>query len=398
MGQFSVRLGKAWSVIRRDGLLRGGRRVVRALARYLEPIPAGDILILTNGTGDSALYRAHHVAEELNLHGLRTSVALQDHPALPGRIGGFKVVICHRTPYTDALARLLEHLKKSGTEIIFETDDLVFDREYVKFMKGFDAMNPLERKLYENGVGGEIVADPYVRSATAPTRFLARKLEEKGKRAFVVPNRLSQADVSLGGRLFRERRSRKQGTAQDEVRVGYFSGTLSHNQDFATITPAIVRLFDTSPAFRLVIAGPLDLPAELEAYRGRITALPYVPRAEYFGNVASVDVCLAPLEIGNPFCESKSPLKFFEPGLLGIPAVVAATEPFRDAIEDGVTGFTARDPEEWFAKIEKLVLDAGFRNKMGEAAREKTLRDFTTANARNEEYYAFLREAVKRAA
>ncbi len=396
MGQFSIRLGKAWSVLRRDGVLRGSRRVIGALARYLEPIPPGDILIVTNGTGDSARYRAHHVAEELGLHGLRTSVALQDHPALPGRIGAFKAVIFHRTPYTPGLARLIRQLKEQGRTILFDTDDLVFDREYAAHMKGLETMNALERKLYENGLGAEIVADPYVTHTTAPTRYLVRKLEEKGKRALVVPNRLSQADVSLGEQLSAERANRKPGTVQDEVRVGYFSGTLSHNADFATITPAIVKLFETYPAFRLVIAGPLDLSTELARYQSRITALPYVPRAEYFENVASVDICLAPLEIGNPFCESKSQLKFFEPGLLGIPAVVAATEPFRDAIEDGVTGFTARDPEEWFAKIEKLLLDPGFRQKMGEAAREKTLRDFTTAHARNEEYYQYLREAVRK--
>ena len=56
---------------------------------------------------------------------------------------------------------------------------------------------------------------------------------------------------------------------------------------------------------------------------------------------------------------SKSELKFFEAGILGIPTVAAATQTFREAIDDGVDGFVASSAEEWVGKIRKINIETG---------------------------------------
>ena len=70
---------------------------------------------------------------------------------------------------------------------------------------------------------------------------------------------------------------------------------------------------------------------------------PFASWEKHLENIAGVDINIAPLEIGNPFCESKSELKFIEAGIVGVPTVAAATQTFREAIEDGVDGFVAGD-------------------------------------------------------
>jgi hypothetical protein len=84
--------------------------------------------------------------------------------------------------------------------------------------------------------------------------------------------------------------------------------------------------------------------------------------------LARYDIALAPLEVGNVFCEAKSELKYFEAALVGVPTVASPTQPFADAIRDGVTGFLAKSTEQWYEYLERLVTDPALRRKIGKAA------------------------------
>ncbi len=389
MKMLLIKIGKAWSVIRRDGVVRGGRRVLEAFTALFASVEPGDILFISGGVGDSARYRTTHVAEELRLRGFRTSVTVQDNPRLVSYADQFRIFVMHRVLMTPAVARLIAQIKEQGKTILFETDDLVYDPSFLVHMDYWHQMNTLERKLYEHGVGGEILADASVMVATTTTSFLADKLREKGKTVYLVPNRLSQTDVEWSHAV-------QPRAADGTVRVGYLSGTPSHNKDFATITDALITLFQKFPAMRLVLAGPLDTEDRLQAYADRIDRLPFVPRRELFVNIASLDVNLAPLEIGNPFCESKSELKFFEAGIVSVPTVAAATRTFREAITDGTDGFVASSTDEWVEKVGALIADPELRVRLGRAARETALEEYTNANAKNEAYYEFLRSILKK--
>jgi len=89
--------------------------------------------------------------------------------------------------------------------------------------------------------------------------------------------------------------------------------------------------------------------------------------------LGEIDINLAPLELGNPFCEGKSELKFFEAALAGVPTVASATETYAAAVEDGVSGFVARDAVEWRNALEFLVTSESLRKAMGKAAKAVAL-------------------------
>ena len=381
-----IKIGKAWHTLRREGLFRGGRRVLVAASALFRRVQPGDILFISGGVGDSARYRCEHVAEEFTLRGYRTSVTVQDNPFLLSYAERFSVFVFHRVLYTGQAKALFERLKELGKEIIFETDDLVYDPQFLVHMDYFRQMNGLERKLYEQGVGGEMLADPYVKVATTTTGFLADKLRALGKLVFIVPNKLSQSDVALADAAWQC----KVPGREDIVRVGYLSGTPSHNKDFATITDALIRLFDSYPSMRLVLTGPIDTDAALRPYEDRIERVPLIPRKEFFGHIATLDINLAPLEPGNPFCESKSELKFFEAGIVGVPTVAVANRTFREAIRDGEDGYVATGTEEWVEKLGKLINGKEARIAMGEKARQTALARYMTTAGWNEEYGAYI--------
>jgi len=395
MKLFLIKLGKSIKVIRRDGFFNGGKRVLKYFFSIFKKVGEGDILFVTGGVGDSALYRTVHYAEELENNGFKCSITIQDSPLLFNYADKFKIFIFHRVLYSRGVAKLIENIKARNKEIIFETDDLVFDSKYFSGIDYVKNTNALERKQYEKGVGEEILKDPYVKVCTTTTSFLAEKLKEYRKRVFIVPNKLSQSDVEVCEEILRNKKQRTVNSEQEKIRLGYFSGTISHNKDFAVITDALVEVMEKYPQVELFLVGPLDIENKLNKFKERIEQLPYAPRNKHFKNIFKVDINLAPLEIGNPFCESKSELKFFEAGIVGIPTVASATGTFKEAISDGIDGFVAEDTGEWVEKLSRLILEPKLRLEIGQKARQKALEQYSTQTAKNEEYYAFLRSKLQ---
>lgn len=393
MKKILIKIGKALRVIQREGIFCGGKRIVNFILRFfwmMKKLPGGDVIFITNGIGDSALYRTVHVSEELNLKGIKSFVTVEESPYLLRYADSFKVFVFHRTLHSPKIEKLIEKIKEQEKEIIFETDDLVFDSKYFKGLDYLENINMLERKQFEKGIGEEILNNPYVKVCTTTTSYLAKKLEEHGKKVFIVSNKLSRKDLETAENILKSGNMEGDG----KMRLGYFSGTISHNKDFAVISDVLMEVMEKHQNVELFLAGPLDIENKLNKFKKRIKQFPYVERIKHFGNIAKVDVNLAPLEIGNPFCEAKSELKFFEAGIVAVPTIASATQTFKEAISDGIDGFVASDTEEWKNKLEELILRPELCSRMGQEARKKALEKYSTQSGDNEEYYAYLRSKI----
>jgi O-antigen biosynthesis protein len=392
MKSWSVKLGKGISAMKRDGIWRGGKKSVSSFFKLFGRVGSGDILFVSSGVGDSAKYRSERQAEELKLHGFKCSVTVQDNPLLPRYADRFKVFIFQKTMYSKTIAKLIEEIKRQKKEIIFETDDLVFDPEYIRQMDFFQKFNSLERKQFETGVGSEILKDEYVKTCVAATTFLAEKLKKYGKKVFISKNKLSNYDVEVADGILQNKTGADESRAL--VKIGYFSGTASHDKDFETLKNVLPEILEKYPQTGLHLFGPLEIDDIYAKFGERVKKHRFAPWEKHLENIAGVDISIAPLEIGSPFCESKSELKFIEAGIVGVPTIAAATQTFREAIEDGTDGFVAGTDEEWKEKLEKLILSGDLCRQMGEIAREKVLENYTNKNSHNEEYYNYLKSKL----
>jgi glycosyltransferase involved in cell wall biosynthesis len=238
-----------------------------------------------------------------------------------------------------------------------------------------------------------------VKVATTTTKFLANKLRQENKEVFIVQNKLSKKDIDGAKKALLSLRGGGTTTKQsreDIVKLGYFSGTISHNKDFATITEPLMTIMEKYKNVELLLVGPLDVENDLvKKFGDRIKQLPYVKRSKHFANIAQCDINLAPLEYNNPFCEAKSELKFFEAGIVKVPTIAIDNQTYQDAIEDGVDGFTAKNSEEWTDKLAQLIENKDLRIKMGQKAYQKTIKEYTTQNTKNAEYYEYLKSKLK---
>lgn len=392
MKSFLIKLGKVKQVIEKDGVLNGTKKVAGYLKVFLKSmfVKSGDILIITSGVGDSARYRADNVAEELNVHKIKCSKTVLDSPFLQRYAKKFKIFILHKPSLTKKLSKLIKSAKNLNKEIIFETDDLVFDPVYFQQAEFYEKLNALQKIEYAKGVGSEIINDSYVKTCTTTTSFLAKKIEEYNKKVFIVHSKLSQKDLEVCNEIIKKIKRK-----DEKIRLGYFSGTASHNKDFATITEALLQIMEKYSQVELFLVGPLDMENKLNKFKDRIRQFSFVPREKHFANIYSVDINLAPLVPDDPFCESRSELKFFEAGILKVPTIAVRNQTFSEAITDGVDGFLAGNTDEWADKLSKLIESENLRSEMGEKAREKVLRDYTTKNSHEEDYYSFLRKKIE---
>lgn len=393
MKLFLIKVGKSYKTFKRNGFGNGMKIVLMYLGVYLKNIfgvKPGDILFITGGVGDSAFYRSHCQSEELRLHGFSCSNTVMDNPFLLRYADRFKIFIFHRTLLTSKIKRLIEKIKKQDKRIIFDTDDLVFDAQLFHQTDSYRSMNVLEKKQYETGVGEEIIKGDYIKVCTASTSYLAQEIKKLGKEVFISKNKLCNHDLDVADNILKTEKEQR----ANEIRVGYFSGTISHNKDFATITEVVMKIMEKYSQVRLYLAGYLDIDHEINKFKERIVILPFVPRDKYYENVYKIDINLAPLVKNDPFCEAKSELKFFEAGILKIPTVAVRNQTFSGAITDGENGFLADNTAEWVEKLSRLIEDGNLRREMGEKAREKVLCDYTNRNSHNEEYYNYLRSQL----
>ncbi len=285
------------------------------------------------------------------------------------------IVVFWRVRHRPMVERAIAAWRAAGARILFDVDDLMVDPAIAR-ADVIDAIRSMRLKtaevagLYEAIRRTMLLAD----ACLAPTAALAAALAAEGRPSMVVENGFDEETY----RASREAVLRRRQEPHDGlVRIGYAAGSRTHQRDFAAAAPAIAAVLREHPEARLVLfresgrGGDLVDIAEFPEMAGlaeRVEWRQAVPLSRLPDELARFDLNIAPLEVGNAFCEAKSELKYFEAAIVGVPTVASPTQPFRTAIRDGETGFLAADQAAWHTAIGRLVADAGLRRRIGQAA------------------------------
>jgi glycosyltransferase involved in cell wall biosynthesis/F0F1-type ATP synthase membrane subunit b/b' len=324
-------------------------------------------------------YRVDHRVEALRNAGFVAEwFSIGDISSCQSAIVRADVVVLFRVAWSDEIAVVVERARKAGARIVYDTDDYVFDPEVAneKYVDGIRFIAPKDVPQYHDGVRRYREALLDADECILSTRYLADQAGLLKVTAHYLPNGFDQTkQTESEAALIERRRGRR---SRGSVRIGYASGTLTHQKDFAVAVPALARILAERPEVTLTLQGQIELdefPA-LRPFAQQIERRPLVPFADGASEIARFDVNLAPLEIGNPYCEAKSELKYYEAALVGVPTVASGTGTFRNAITHGETGFVARTDAEWYSSLTALVEDSDLRARMATAAREHALASY----------------------
>ncbi len=327
-------------------------------------------LFVSGMAGDTRRYRCFHQQEQLAFMGVETAFRESDDPQLMLDGLVYDVFVLQRVPYSPLIALLIDVAHLRGKPVIFETDDLVFDPTLHAHIGFIDTLSVEAARKFKEDLARQAETFARCDCVLTTTQFLADEAQRRGKPAYVSRNAPSMEMVRISEKALETRRQRLEQTTEAlPLVIAYFSGTGSHNRDFAKIAEPLVKILETYPHVCLHVSGQLALGEEFSPFYARIRRAPYVSWRELPHLIARTDINLAPLELDNPFCQAKSENKFVEAALVGVPTIASRTEAFEFAVTDGQDGLLVGSIEAWEEALRLLIEDPPKRRAMGEAAR-----------------------------
>ncbi len=325
------------------------------------------VLLVAGMDGAPLRYRVHQPAEGLRLVGVEAEVRHYLRPDVAELAERADVVVLYRVPSTRQVLDLIERARERRVPVLFDADDLIFDPELAVQLPAVLRMAGEDRDLYLDGVRR------YRTTLEACDGFIASTDMLAAEAARLTGRATARFDNGVGVVLGRNsdaalRRSRSGGP----LRVGYFSGTDTHGEDWLFVQPALVHMLDRHRSVELWLGGLLPPTPELARFGRRVRRMDWVHWTRLPAVLRDLDVNLAPLTLGR-FNEAKSAIKWMEAALTATPTVASPTGPFREAIEHGRTGWLAEHRSDWAEGLDALLLDQDLRREMGRQAREAAL-------------------------
>jgi 2-polyprenyl-3-methyl-5-hydroxy-6-metoxy-1,4-benzoquinol methylase len=244
--------------------------------------------------------------------------------------------------------KLLEFLQAHGKKVIFEIDDLLCDLPH--FLKHHIESFERSRPYFEQVLSKSD-------AVTVTTDRLGAALTAEGGRTFVIPNCAETHMPELA--------------AHSQVPTNQISLMVASSDrvlvDF--LVPALIDV-QSRLGVQIIAVGP---PADKLIEAGLVVqAHPNMSYHMFKSFVAAQTNCvgLIPLD-DSRFSACKSPIKFFDYALAGVPSICSAVPPYADVIQDGVNGIlSANTTEDWIRHIEALVSDAQARDHISRGARQ----------------------------
>ena len=349
------------------------------------------LLVYERECGDAASFRyfGYNVAQRLSSSATWFGAflfleELEEAPELAEELAGLaSAAVLVRCRIRPDLRTLCGRLKGDGARVAYLIDDLALGANaapHIIDVMANDPADPFERDFWTGTTVRFQLASMMADLLIVPGGFFAGLLGEgdgQGLPVRVLHSSLNDEQVGVAKQVCSARGghggNRDRGRSTGFV-VGYFSGTSSHQEDFALVRDPLVSLLRSRADARLLLGGRLEIDEELQQLwrEGRVILMPQVDYATLQCLQAAVDVVLAPLVVDD-FANCKSALKVFEAGVVDTCALASPSFAYEEAIENGVTGFVCRGPEDWGRALRRLCDNPGLCRAMGAAARSRAL-------------------------
>ncbi len=321
------------------------------------------MLILSGVQGDPRRYRTFHLYEQARLAGLNCQLAHVTDPGLRKKVARANVIVLHRAAFDAQVAWIEKEIHRKAGLLINDLDDLVFDPQVIQYIHSPDFADPIRRSLYREEINRFRQTLDLCDHVIVSSNYLAGRITELGKPVSAHRNAFSLEMLALAEKALAARQANR-----NRVVIGFASGTPTHDRDFAAIKPALQLILNRHPEVELWLVGCLDPGADWGTPAPQVKRLDLVPWRKLPQILAGFDITLAPLQVDNPFGQSKSEIKYLEAGLVRVPTVASPSDAYQYAIQDGQNGYLCSSVQEWEACLEELLKNPELRSEVGRNA------------------------------
>ncbi|MGL9728871.1 rhamnan synthesis F family protein [Enterococcus sp. DIV0756] len=316
-------------------------------------------------------YRVVNKAEQLRLNGFNVKTVNMSQFRLSDAENA-SLIIIYRYGYCDLLAELCLLAKQFNKTVLYDIDDLVIDTKYTDQLPYTQQLSEQKKQNYDAGVKNYGRMLRLCDGAITSTSKLQKELSNYQDLVLLNRNLASQELVEISNRVISSKV-----IGSNKVKLGYFSGSITHNEDFNLIKNDVARLLKKHSNVELHLVGHLTIPDELSRFHEQIIFHDYVDWNELPSLISQVDINLAPLT-NSIFNEAKSEIKWLEAALVKVPTVASNLGTFKKMINNGVTGVLV-DDNDWYDCLERLVLSADLRQEIANNAYNFVLNECVTS-------------------
>ncbi|HSU04622.1 MAG TPA: glycosyltransferase [Acetobacteraceae bacterium] len=286
------------------------------------------------------------------------------------------IIATHRHAIAGSAVALLAHCREHGIALVYDLDDDLLDvpRGHPEARQLRPLARDVERML--RGASTVWASTPALRQRIARLRDNAR----------VVPNGLDE-------RLWADPPATRLGR-QGPVRI-LFMGTLTHDDDFALVEPALARLHDDFPgrvSFDMIgVSARQKLPDWVNRVPLSISGnLSYPGFVNWLIQQPGWDIGIAPLA-GTAFNAAKSAIKVMDYAALGLAVLASNVPAYRGSVNKDSLVFNKETA--WYEALSRLVRDPVLRTARAAETRAAFTTRWTLA-AQTESRHAALVEAI----
>lgn len=253
----------------------------------------------------------------------------------------------------------LSRIKRNGSKIIYDVDDAVMFassrhqsphspsrmKHFIKMVKMSDAI---------------ITGNTYLKSLTEPHNSCV----------YIVPTPIDLSKYSV-----KKYHSEKE-DADNKITLGWIGGGKS-----------LVFLKKLLPLLEDLARRHKHLQLKIvcnEFFTSK--TLPIIEKswseADETEDILSFDIGLAPLP-DDPWSRGKCAAKLLQYMAGGVASIASPVGIHNDIVKDGINGFLAANPKEWYGKLSNLVQNTSLRRQIGQAARKTVAETYSVqVNAR----------------
>jgi glycosyltransferase involved in cell wall biosynthesis len=153
-------------------------------------------------------------------------------------------------------------------------------------------------------------------------------------------------------------------------RVGFASGSQGHEADLASIFTPLVQFIAENDDRRLVLLGHFDVSRLPIALRSQTDVIPFTTYENYLTELAQMNCAVMPLQ-DDTFNRCKSAVRLIDAASVGVPSIVAPVGDLPNLVEQGKTGFVAKNQSEWRTALGRFEGNRAATRAIGHAARNR---------------------------
>lgn len=352
-------------------------RLIHNIIEEIKNKPHEEYILIIDGVQNiipqCTRYRVLNKQEYLENHGYKVKVVnLSDFQMKDIRFAS--TIIVYRAPYSAMLDDMVELAHQKGTKVYFDIDDLVIDTKYTDQLEYTQKLDKHEKQNYDASVKNYGAMMNLCDGVITSTNKMVDELKNYKGLICLDRNIASKELIQLSQESMQNNRQNNQ-----FVKIGYFSGSITHNENFNLIKNDLLQLMNDFNNVELHLVGHIDLPKEFIIYKDRIVLHDYIDWKELPKLISQVDINLAPLK-KSIFNEAKSEIKWIEAALVKVVTVASNIGAFKDMIQDGKTGVLCED-NQWFMKLKNLIQDEQSRVTIADNAYCYVLENCATQSA-----------------